>query len=274
VNNCPDCANKGETFCAEPCPCADAACADGTKQCQAHFGTGFLCTKVGTGSFCVPQRGTCQSGLGRVGDSCTVKGPADCVSGTCLSYGKTALCSAACAKDSECGDPRSFRCCDKSGDFYDCGKRNAGNDGPASGAGVCAPNGGLFGDDCRPGRPPCQSGTCLDIGTARLCTVPCGTGDTCPTDFVCREAFSDTGTEKKAVKICFPDGGGAPDSDCTFGPAACSDRICIKKESGPVCSKPCEISEDCPAEWGCTEVTPLGKEEKIKACLPPGVTSP
>ena len=39
--------------------------------------------------------------------------------------------------------------------------------GPASGSGVCAPITGLFGDDCSPGQAPCQTGTCLDLGTAQ-----------------------------------------------------------------------------------------------------------
>lgn len=298
VNDCATCASKNETFCAEPCPCAAADCTDGAKQCADHFGAGFACAKVGSGAFCVPQRGTCKSGLGRLGDTCP-KGAVDCVTGVCLSYGKAALCSAVCTKDVDCADSH-YRCCDKSGDFYDCSdaKRNAAKDGPSSGAGVCAPSGGLFGDDCRPGRPPCQSGTCLDIGTARLCTVPCGFGDSCPTDFVCRAASADLDAivtcdndsqcpanhqcdqsiHECRVKICFPDGGGLPGSDCTFGPAACSGRLCIKKPSGPVCSKQCNLdstdpADACPSDWTCNNLTPVGQSAKIWACLPSGVTS-
>jgi len=282
VNACDSCPAKSETFCAEPCPCAETDCADGSRQCLGRFGQGFACTKVGSGAFCVPQRGTCLSGLGQLGDSCSVNGAADCVTGVCLSYGKTALCSAVCGKDTDCNNTR-YQCCDQSGGFYDCsaGKRNATLDGPASGTGVCAPNGGLFGDDCRPGRPPCQSGTCLDIGTAQLCTTPCGTGDVCPTDFICRDAFlADDPTATTPVRICFPDGGGAPGSDCSFGPAACSDRLCIKKDSGPVCTKTCDPSQPddpasaCPsADWTCTaKVKPVGQTNEIQLCLPPGVT--
>ncbi|MBI5547858.1 MAG: hypothetical protein HY901_28580 [Deltaproteobacteria bacterium] len=294
VNNCESCPAKGESFCAEPCPCAQAGCTDGTAQCQSHFGAGFICSKVGTAAFCVPQRGTCESGLGRLGDSCP-KGAEDCVTGVCLAYGKNALCSSTCAADAECGDEH-FRCCERAGDFYDCSdaRRNAAKSGPASGAGVCAPVGGLFGDDCRPGRPPCQSGTCLDIGTARLCTVRCAADDSCPPDFVCRlasaelaevlhcqedshcppEHICDQALKECRIKVCFPDGGGEPGGDCTFGPAACSDRLCIKKESGPVCTTACEDSNGCPVEWVCESITPLGKTEKIQACMPPGVTSP
>jgi hypothetical protein len=197
-----------------------------------------------------------------------VQGAADCVTGVCLSYGAQSLCSATCSADAQCGDPRQWHCCQLSGDFYDCAQRNAAGDGPASGSGVCAPNGGLFGDDCRPGRPPCQSGTCLDIGTARLCTVPCGANGECPADFVCRDAFPEANATP--VRICFPDGGGAPGSDCQFGPAACADRLCIKKDSGPVCTKPCGTdAEVCPVDWICDSSVLTVTGDRIQACLPP-----
>ncbi len=296
VNDCQDCPTRGETFCAEPCPCSAAGCADGTAACQDRFGAGFVCAQVGSSAFCVPQRGTCLSGLGRLGDDCS-GGPGDCVTGVCLAYGKINLCSSTCAKDADCADGR-YRCCERAGDFYDCSdsKRNAAGDGPSSGAGVCAPNGGLFGDDCRPGRPPCQSGTCLDIGTARLCTVPCGAADSCPSGFECRYASADLSEilhcesqedcpanyscdfsiNQCRVKVCFPDGGGTIQSDCTFGPAACTDKLCIKKDSGPVCTQPCDPAgeETCPSGWACTSVMPVGRTEKIDACWPDNVTVP
>ncbi len=269
VNSCSDCEAKGESFCAEPCPCLEAGCADGTRQCGQRSGLGFVCARVGAGAFCVPQGGSCRSGLGRVGDACA-RGAADCLGGLCLSYGGTTRCSAPCRTDLDCGDVRAFRCCERAGEFYDCTRRTAADDGPSAGAGVCAPNGGWFGDDCRPGRPPCQSGTCLDLGTAQVCTEPCGAGDSCRPGFICRDAFQ--GAEVR--RVCFPDGGGGVESDCAFGPAACSERICIKKDSGPVCSRACSDGADCPAEWTCSEVSPLGQEDRLQVCLPPGVTSP
>jgi hypothetical protein len=264
MNACEDCPSKGETFCAEPCPTAD-----GDKQCQERFGPGFVCAPVGQGQFCVPQRGTCLSGLGRLGDSCSAGGASDCVTGLCLSYGSTALCSASCALDGDCGDPRKWRCCARSGDFYDCSpaERNSADNGPKSGLGVCAPNGGLFGDDCSPGRPPCQSGTCLDIGTARLCSTPCAADGTCPPDFVCRDAFAES--DGSPVRICFPDGGGAPGSDCSFGPAACADRLCIKKASGAICTQPCGEGGACPDDWACSSEVMTVTGELIEACVPP-----
>ena len=264
ANACEDCPNLGETFCAEPCPALD-----GDRECQDRFGPGFVCAPIGQGQFCVPQRGTCLSGLGRLGDNCSSQGAADCVTGMCLSYASTALCSATCALDDDCGDARKWRCCALSGDFYDCSEtmRSATGDGPASGAGVCAPNGGLFGDDCSPGRPPCQSGTCLDIGTARLCTVPCGADGACPADFVCRDAFAES--DGGAVKICFPDGGGAAGSDCSFGPAACAERLCIKKASGPICTQACGEGGVCPDDWMCSSEVMTVTGELIEACVPP-----
>src|SRR5207237_5751296 len=81
VNNCATCPFKGESFCASPCA-DDAACA-------TRFGVGFVCVPVADTSgvnarFCIPQRGTCHSGLGRLGDGCEKNGAADCLAGVCL----------------------------------------------------------------------------------------------------------------------------------------------------------------------------------------------
>lgn len=263
VNACAGCPYQGETFCAEPCPATG-----GDSECFNRFGPGFTCVAVGTQSFCVPRRGTCVTGLGRLGDSCAKDGAGDCVTGLCLDYGSTAICSGLCFRDADCGDTR-YLCCGLSGKLYDCSPaaRNPANDGPAAGTGVCAPIGGQFGDDCAPGRPPCQSGTCLDIGTARLCTDLCAAG-TCPGSFVCRQAQPLSGGD--AVQVCFPGGGGQVGSDCTFGPAACADRLCIKKESGAVCTRTCAGQADCPDSWRCdTAKTVDGRE--LTVCLPVGV---
>ena len=200
----------GETFCAEPCPAQD-----GDAVCLAQLGPGFSCAAVGASEhFCVPNKGTCKHGLGRLGEDCSELGPDDCVTGVCRQAGINGLqsiCSAQCQADAECGDAR-YHCCTivTLGDgtqTYDCTQRNASNDGPSgSQGGVCAPPGGAFGDDCSAGRPPCTSGACLDLGTAQLCSAFCATTDDCPADFLCQSAQNYATSD--ATQVCFPAGGG------------------------------------------------------------------
>lgn len=265
VNNCPDCPFAGEAFCSTPCA-DDAACV-------ASFGVGFVCKPVDdptgpTRSYCMPQRGTCKSGLGRLGDDCSQSGAQDCVTGVCLEAGLRDFCSSPCTDDSHCGDNR-FRCCETSSATggYDCSPERRTATGPLSGTGVCAPIGGLFGDDCSPGRAPCQSGTCLDLGTARVCSVTCPS-DSCPEGFACRTAFTSDGATE--VRVCFPNGGGKAGSDCSFGPAACETGLCIRKDSGPICTQSCTTAADCPATWSC-ELRNTVTETSVQACLPPSL---
>jgi hypothetical protein len=262
VNDCPDCPFKGEAFCS-------TTCAD-DPACIRSFGPGFVCRPVVDGAgvvrnFCMPQRGSCAGGLGRIGEDCSQGGAQDCLAGVCLVAGSTRLCSAACTKDSQCGDTR-FRCCEYDAQGYDCAPARRTLEGPLSGSGVCAPMGGLFGDDCTPGRPPCQTGACLDLGTSRVCTQLCALG--CPEGFSCRPAEPMSGGE--AIEVCFPLGGGLPGADCTFGPAACESGLCIRKDSGPLCTMACGVDGDCPASWRCDGVATV-EGLSIQACVPPSL---
>ncbi|MEN9796512.1 MAG: hypothetical protein RL653_208 [Pseudomonadota bacterium] len=263
VNDCPDCPFQGESFCASPCA-DDAAC-------EAVFGAGFLCRPVTDGAgetrgYCMPRRGSCSSGTGRLGEACGEGGAAGCLTGLCLTAGSQSLCTQACAKDVDCGDAH-YRCCSYTADGgHDCAPPVRGVDGPLSGSGICAPNGGLFGDDCSPGRSPCQSGTCLDLGTARLCTVPCAAG--CPEGFSCRTASTQEGADVR--EVCFPNGGGQPGAACDFGPAACESGLCIRKDSGPLCTAACTGADGCPGGWSC-ELLAAVDERSVQACLPPSL---
>jgi hypothetical protein len=263
VNDCPNCPFKGEAFCTTPCT-DDLAC-------QHSFGTGFVCKPVldTDGSMinmCMPQRGTCASGIGRLGDDCTVNGAQDCLNGVCLGAGTTSLCSEFCAHDADCQDLR-YHCCQITANGYDCSDSQRMGDGPLTAPGVCAPLGGLFGDDCTPGRPPCQTGTCLDLGTAQVCTVTCP-DMMCPAGFTCRVASPDnmSGT----VNVCFPNGGGGAGADCTFGPAACSSGYCIRKDSGSVCTQTCTDDQGCPTDWICQPLVDVTMAP-VQACLPPSL---
>jgi hypothetical protein len=133
--------------------------------------------------------------------------------------------------------------------------------------------GGSFGDDCAPGSPPCQEGLCLDLGTAQLCTRGCDTQHSCPSGFSCQSGALEQadGTLGSAVTVCFPDGGGGVGSSCAFGPAACQSHLCLKKDSGNVCTKECTTDADCPSQWICAEEKTTD-ETSINVCLPPGTT--
>jgi hypothetical protein len=153
---------------------------------------------------------------------------------------------------------------------YDCSEPHRTATGPKNGSGVCAPLGGLFGDDCSPGRAPCQSGTCLDLGTARVCTLTCPS-NSCPDGFACRTAdlpgpsgAMDGGT----VPVCFPNGGGLAGASCEFGPAACSTGLCIRKDSGSICTMNCATEADCPQGWSC-DVQLAVTNQSVQACIPP-----
>lgn len=243
VNECPDCPFQGEKYCA-------TSCMGENGPDQSRCSLGFECVSWEEGeAACVPSSGTCQGGAGRLGDECTGRGGAGCVSGVCLGYGNRSLCSAFCADDSECGDPR-YGCCQllEDEESFDC------NQAPENGKGVCAPRGGGFGADCSPGQPPCFQGACLDLGTSLLCTLNCEADGDCPEHFSCREARrGGAELETEALKVCFPDGGGDLGSDCTFGPAACKSGYCIKKRSGNLCTESCSDNESCPGGWECRD---------------------
>ena len=96
--------------------------------------------------------------------------------------------------------------------------------------------------------------------------MPCGAG--CPEGFVCRKAQMQ-GTTTDA-EVCFPNGGGTAGADCTFGPAACESGLCIRKDSGPVCTRICADTTECPDGWTCSVVRTV-TEQSAQACLPPTV---
>jgi hypothetical protein len=269
VNRTPGSPNLGEQFCGSDCSlngCTGAGCQPDPRKC----GSQFACTGIGPGGVwpyqCVPIRGSCRSGFGRLGDSCDKSGAGDCVSAICAQLGTERRCSAACSSDASCGDAR-WRCCAAVGaDKYDCTK------GPAAGAsGVCAPVGGSFGDDCAAGSPPCQEGLCLDLGTAQLCTRGCDSAHPCAAGFSCQPGTlkQADGTLGTAVNVCFPDGGGGVGSACAFGPAACKTHLCLKKDSGNVCTLRCTTNTECPASWTCAEEA-MPDGTKATVCLPPG----
>ncbi len=262
----------GEKFCGSDCTlggtCTGPSCQPDPSKC----GPGFTCAGIGPAAGwpfqCAPASGSCKGGFGKLGDSCRDHGSPDCVTGICAQFGEEKRCSAGCLADNDCGDAR-FHCCAASGtDKYDCSKAPT----PASG-GICAPVGGSFGDDCSPGHSPCQEGLCLDMGTAQLCTKACTLqqAGTCPTGFSCQagKLTADDGTQTGDVQVCFPDGGGGVGSACAFGPAACKSHLCIKKDSGNVCTVKCTAPTDCPTDWSCGSETTVGGTQ-VSVCLPPG----
>jgi hypothetical protein len=271
-NRTPGSPYLGERFCGSDCGSTPGCTGAGCTANQTKCGSQFTCAGIGsggTGPFqCVPTRGSCTAGFARLGDACDKRGPADCLTAICAQFGTEKRCSVSCTADADCGDSH-WRCCAGVGsDKYDCTHPPA-----APGTGICAPAGGSFGDDCAPGSPPCQEGLCLNLGTAQLCTRGCDVTTACPGGFSCQSgtlSLSD-GTLGSAVKVCFPDGGGGVGSSCVFGPAACQSHLCLKKDSGNVCTKACTVDADCPDKWVCAqERMPDGTA--INVCLPPGTT--
>ena len=269
ANRTPGSPYLGERFCGQDCTagtCTGAACTKDASKCGA---TGqYTCQGLGSnGSWpfqCVPARGSCTAGFGRLGDDCEKTGAGDCVTGLCGQFGTERRCTAACSVDGDCGDTR-WRCCSAVGsNKYDC------THGPVSGQqGVCAPQGGSFGDDCAPGSPPCQEGLCLDLGTAQLCTRACDATHACATGFVCQNGTTKNGDGSlgAGLQVCFPDGGGGVGSACAFGPAACKTHLCLKKDSGNVCTQTCTVDADCPKTWSCASEKMAGGADTT-VCVP------
>ncbi len=266
--------HTGETFCGTPCGEVEGGEEGEVRECPL----GFSCVEVealGEAMHqCLPTRGTCRAGTGRLGDGCGSEGAMDCLSGICLDFGPVALCSARCTTDEDCGaGGHNYQCCWISPDRkeFDCGQEPEDE-------GVCAPVGGQFGDDCAPGRAPCRSGLCLDIGTARLCTQDCEVDEDCPENFVCQTGQS-THPERDEINICFPEGGGVVGADCTFGPAACGSRLCISVDFGGenVCTVPCGEDGSCPVvgereeQWVCDENAETVDDEEMAVCVPPAL---
>ena len=95
-----------------------------------------------------------------------------------------------------------------------------------------------------------------------------GPGATGLLRFACRTAQQQDGSGE--VQVCFPEGGGKAGADCDFGPAACESGLCIRKDSGPLCTLPCPSGTGCPESWSC-ELTLTVTDQSIQACIPPSL---
>jgi hypothetical protein len=70
--------------------------------------------------------------------------------------------------------------------------------------------------------------------------------------------------------VCFPNGGGKAGGSCEFGPAACESGLCIRKDSGPICTQTCATDADCPMDWICDAVRSV-TDASVQACVPPAL---
>lgn len=247
---------RGEEFCASDC--------ETSTDCLQDYGPGFSCREIEGRRVCLPDGGSCVSGVAPLGAAC--EQGADCQGSICLRRGAQGLCSGPCARDGDCGDSRWMCCARSEGDpGYDC-DLELGELG-----GVCVPRGGRFGDACEPGRPPCEEGYCLDLGSDRVCTAGCESDADCDEisgragAYHCSGALLASETLER-VSVCFPAGGGALGSDCSFGPAACADGICLEGLWERICSRGCHGEDDCPPGWSCDYATIDGAE--LLVCLP------
>lgn len=246
--------DRGESFCAAACESDEA--------CWLDYGLGFSCVDVEGRRLCLPDAGSCQVGMAPLGASCE-RGD-ECAGAICIRHGSAGFCSGPCGRDADCGDAR-WICCARDEEGYDCSRP------PEGGEGVCAPRGGRFGDACGPGLAPCEDGYCLRLGSERVCTASCATDADCDAASGSSGAYRCIGALVEGpgferVDVCFPAGGGGLGSDCTFGPAACADGICLERTHGRICSKACWV-DDCPPGWRC-DLAPTTDGTKFPVCLP------
>ena len=72
-----------------------------------------------------------------------------------------------------------------------------------------------------------------------------------------------------AVAVGDYDNDGFDDMFVTDSDNGRKSHLCVKKDSGNVCTKTCNAATDCPTDWTCgDEQTPTG--ENVTVCLPPG----
>lgn len=248
----------GESYCAVTCT-SDA-------ECRADYGPGFSCRQVEGRNVCLPEGGSCRAGLAPLGAKCREAG--DCAGRVCLRHGEQGVCSGPCRMDGDCGDSR-YICCALADEApgWDCARD------PAEEGGICIPRGGRFGDECGGGRPPCEDGYCLDIGSARICTAGCNGDEECdrvsgrPGAFHCSSAWLHSDRVER-VDVCFPAGGGEIGSDCSFGAAACAEGVCLEWRLGRICSRHCTTADQCPPGWRCDYAPRVGGGD-FSVCLPP-----
>ena len=137
-----------------------------TRGCESDEDCGdrFHCRTTSMGELCVA------GDRGGLGDPCVEN--TDCIDGSfCAARGEQRWCADFCSDSDPCQD--GFVCVEASSDVF-----------------ICAPDGGIVGDDCM-GGGDCISGLCAggaSADAAGACTRECGPDAPCPTGLECRRA--------------------------------------------------------------------------------------
>jgi hypothetical protein len=304
-NNC-----RSDNQCPLGFGCLPLANGGGRNPTKADCAAGsILCN-------CIPNSGSCRAGAAPIGSDCSGLGASACRTGLCLDYAIGAYCTGlcnvptaeedakTCTTDEDCvfgarrlscncsqseacnagdaGCENGRRCTARTcGDVCPAGYKCTAdtlkvNDTPDQQVEVCLPVDGQLGADCRPGQPICQSGICLDLSVARVCSQECTTDSDCAggSVFRCGAALN---AANQVVNVCVPKGGGQIGDACQLGADQCESQLCLERKSGNLCTRACETDSDCDfktadgkaADWVCKE-TQLASDssEKPSVCVP------
>ena len=122
---------------------------------------------------------------------------------------------------------------------------------------------GCFGAPCE-GPEDCYSGQCVPHLGDQVCSKTCE--DDCPQGFDCELVNSPTSDPtylcvSRFGTLCQPC---LSNADCVneLGADVCVDY----GDEGAFCGAPCEVDVDCPADYGCSEVTTLRGGE-VRQCV-------
>jgi hypothetical protein len=220
--------------------CQSGACmqgADGRRSCapfcaaEVDCPAGSVCLAVAglESAICLPRSGHCPVGVGGEGRACT--GPGGCASGLCM------------VQD---GEPQG-RCVDgcSRGACSDGRRCESVDDQP-----ICLPPLGADGARCLNG-VECAGGLCVALASESVCTQACDQDSACGEGWTCDQVGG--------AGLCLPaTGGGGIGADCAAGPVSCTSGLCLVQPSGPVCTRPCQSSGNCPDGWRCSEVEGRG----------------
>jgi hypothetical protein len=209
----------------------------GRRSCAPYCGregdcpSGSVCVDLAgvEAPICLPRSGRCPVGVGGAGKSCL--GPSGCASGLCMLQE---------------GDGHG-RCVDgcNAGVCPEGGRCESVDDEP-----ICLPSLAPDGASCLHGLE-CAGELCVSLASEAVCTRACEGDSNCADGWACDQV--------EGSGLCLPStGGGEIGADCASGPVACTTGLCLIESSGPVCTRRCQSSGNCPTGWRCDGVEGRG----------------
>ena len=201
---------------------------------QGSCPTGWSCQTVnsnqGAANICLPNGGN-ESGTQAFGEPCN-SGP-NCLSGLCVSDGRSAFCTQSCSQDRDC--PDAGECQSLQG-----------------GGGACIPTDdtptqqGSYGDPCNSAEN-CESNLCIAVTGNAYCSEECNGSGQCPEGSgclplengggACVDGVMDVSEDEETVAAGFGETCEA-NRDCESG-------ICISDNAAVYCTELCETTADC-----------------------------